>query len=259
VSDPIIVETKGSIGIITLNRPEVMNAFSLPMADQLGEALTKFANDTTIRLVFIRGNGRAFSAGGDIKLMSETKDLPQFFDQISRKVHDAVLAIRQMPQPVVAVCNGPVSGVAFGLIVACDLRIASSEATFHAGTTSLGLAPNGSLTYFLPRLIGRGRATRMILTAEKIAAETAFKWGLVDEVSSSEQLENTIAEWENKLSQKAPLAHKKLKELFFAADNDLPAHLDRERKAISESAGTKDFKEGITAFLEKRKPNFKGQ
>lgn len=259
MSNEILLEKSGSVATITLNRPQVMNAFSLPMADQLRQSLNQLAEDDGGRVVILRGAGQAFSAGGDIKQMSEVKDLPQFFDQISQKIHEAVLIIRRMPQTVIAVCNGPVSGVSFGLAVACDLRIASSEATFHAGTTALGLAPNGSLSYFLPRLIGRGRATQMILTAEKISAMEAHAIGLVNEVAASEDLDKMVHRWVEKLKGKAPLAHKKAKELFLERDHDLADHLDRERHAISETAGSADFREGIRAFLEKRSPQFHGK
>lgn len=250
-------ETKG-IAEITLNRPKTLNAFSLTMAEQLNSTLIRLVALKNIRIILIRGSGRAFSAGGDIKVMSQCEDLPKFFDEISAEIHRAVLAIRGLPATVIAVCNGPVSGVAFGLAAACDLRIASTEATFHAGTTALGLAPNGSLSYFLPRLIGWGRAAWMLLTAEKISAQTAFEWGLVNEIATPEKLQERVEGWSQKLLAKAPFAQRKIKELFGSHDHDLAAHLDRERAAISASAGTNDFKEGIAAFLAKRTPKFDG-
>ncbi len=259
MSEEVLLKKEGGIVTIALNRPEVMNAFSLSMATQLKKKLGSLQGEKDLRVVVIQGTGRAFSAGGDIKQMAQTKDFPRFFDQISQEVHEAVLTIRKLPQAVIALCNGPVSGVAFGLVTACDLRIASTEATFNAGTTGLGLAPNGGLTYFLPRLIGQGRATQMLLTAEKISAQIALEWGLVNDLAAPEQLPGKIEGWTEKLATKAPFAHKKVKELFTPDEDGLAAHLDRERRAISTSADTQDFKEGVAAFLEKRPPQFHGK
>lgn len=254
----VLLKKTGRIARITLNRPKRLNAFTLTMAESLKAVLEKLQNDTELRVILLQGEGRAFSAGGDIQLMSETKNLPEFFDQISQSLHQAVLLIRRLPLPVIAVCNGPVSGVAFGLVVACDLRLASEAATFHAGTTRLGLAPNGSLTYYLPRLIGRGRALQMLTTANKISAREAYEWGLVSEVATPEELESLAITWAETLSEQPPVAIRKVKELCWAQDVELATQLDREREAISASAATEDFQEGIAAFLEKRNAVFKG-
>jgi 2-(1,2-epoxy-1,2-dihydrophenyl)acetyl-CoA isomerase len=259
MSEPVLVSRDGAVLTILLNRPEVLNAFNLETANQLLKSLREAAHDETVRVVLIRGAGKAFSSGGDIKAMAEIRDHPAFFRDISQLVHDAVLQIRKMPQPVIAVCSGPVSGVAFGLATACDLRIICQSTTFHAGTTKLALAPNGGLTYFLPRLIGLGRAERVILTAEKVTARQAVEWGLADACVSTNKLDAEVKRWCEHLIQMAPLSHQKFKELLFAGDADLAEYLDREQEAISASSDTEDFREGITAFLEKRAPQFQGK
>ena len=259
MSETVLVERTGSVAHVILNRPEVLNAFNLDMGERLHAAIKELASDPALRVLVLRGAGRAFCAGGDIKAMKAVADRPAFFQEISRLVHDSILMIRQMPATVMAALPGPTSGVAFGLVCSCDLRLASDTATFHAGTTRLGLTPNGGLTYFLPRLIGRGRASRLILTAEKIDAQQAQDWGLVDRVVPSDSLRKEISAWCERLTQAAPGALGSFKELIRADDSVLAAQLDREREAIRTSAGSADFNEGITAFLEKRTPHFTGK
>ncbi len=259
MSQSIVVEEQNSVAQVLLNRPDRLNAFSLGMAEDFWNALRKLASRKDIRLVVLRGAGRAFSAGGDIKAMHETEDLPAFFWDISQAIHEAVLTMRRMPQPVIAACNGPVSGVAFGIVSACDLRVASTTATFHAGTTRLGLAPNGGLTYFLPRLIGRGIAEKLILTGEKVSAEQALQWGLVNKVATPDDFDAAVEEMTQALLTRAPFSQEKFKWLLRSDDRDLAEHLDREQDAISQSASTEDFREGIRAFVEKRKPHFSGK
>lgn len=259
MSESVLVGHEGAVLQVTLNRPQRANAFDLEMGQELLRVFDEVASDEAIRVVVLSGTGNVFSAGGDIKAMAELTDHPAFFREISELIHGVVLKIRQLSQPVLAVMPGPVSGVAFGLVSACDLRIASDNATFHAGTTSLGLAPNGGLTYFLPRLIGRGRAERLVLTAQKIDAHIAFEWGLIDAVTTASGLEAETESWCERLTQKAPLSQRQFKQLLYAQDADLSAHLDRERDAISASSNSADFREGMAAFLEKRAPEFTGR
>lgn len=255
----VYLERRDATATIWLNRPEVLNAFTVEMSIQFAKIMRELSLDKGLRLVLLRGQGRAFSAGGDIKVMAQTDDVAAFYHQISQHVHDAILLMRQMMPLVMAVCNGPVSGIAFGIICACDMRLASDSATFHAGTTRLGLAPNGSLSYYLPQLIGRGRAERMMLTGHKIDAASAEEWGLVQRLAPHQDLEEAVQETIDQFLAGAPASQRMVKKLLTSGDADLAAHLIRERDAISETARSKDFREGLSAFLEKRKPQFKGQ
>jgi 2-(1,2-epoxy-1,2-dihydrophenyl)acetyl-CoA isomerase len=248
----LVCEIKDEVATLTLNNPAVLNAFDLEMARNLRDIFKDLEQEKKLRCIFLKGAGSAFSSGGNIKTMIECENLPRFFSDISMLIHETVLMIRRIALPVVAVTRGVVSGVAFGLFCSCDLRLASEEATFHAGTSRIGLAANGGLTYFLPRLIGRGRASQLVLTGGTVSAELALKWGLVNEVVPKKALQALQDKWMQHLLKIPAAAHMKFKELLYEGDGDLSEHLDRERKAISETAKTDDFKKAIEDFVTRK-------
>ncbi len=256
-SSCVILEEKGPALWIRLNRPEVKNAFNLEMARELLAALQEGMKDKKTSVIILTGQGDTFSAGGDIKLMSATKNRKKFFLEISRLVHQSVLEMRRGPKPVLAAIPGYVGGIAFGALLGTDLRIASTQAKFNAATIRLGLVANGGATYYLPRMVGLAHASEILFLGEVLSAEGALKIGMINRVVSPDSLYQETQAIAERLAQSPRRALARLKKILNEGlASNLPAQLERERQAIAWSATTDDFREGITAFLEKRKPNF---
>lgn len=253
----IFVESRGPIFWIRLNRPEVKNAFNLEMAQELLKAVRMGLRDKGAKVLVLTGSGDVFSAGGDIQLMSRAKNAKEFFLKISRDLHQAVKEMRNGSKPVLGSIPGYVGGAALGLALSTDLRIASTQARFNAATIRLGLVANGGATYLLPRLVGLARASEILLLGEIVSAEEALKIGLINRVVSPDRLEAEVQEWAERLAQGPQKALGRLKKVLQQGlDSTLSAQLERERQAIAWSSTTTDFKEGISAFLEKRRPVF---
>lgn len=245
---------------ITLNRPEVKNAFNLEMARKLLQVLREALKGKEAPVVVLTGAGDAFSAGGDIKGMARLKsnaERKKFFLEISRLVHQAVLQIQRSEKPVIAVNPGYVGGVALGLFLAADLRLASQTAQMNAATVKIGLVANGGSTYFLPRLVGLGRAAEILFTGEKIGAERALQIGLINRVVAPESLLSETQKLAEQLAAAPRRALGRLKKILQGSlASTLPQQLERERQAIAWSSTQPDFTEGMTAFLERRAPRF---
>lgn len=253
----VSVETRGPILWISFNRPEVKNALTLEMATEFLRAVRSAVKDREAAVVVVSGKGETFSAGGDIRKMSETKRIKDFFLKISKVIHTAVLEMRHTDKPVLAAVPGFAGGIAFGLVLGADLRIASSTARFCAATIRLGLVANGSATWHLPRMIGLARASEILFLGDIIGAEEAHTIGLVNRVVPPEQLAAETQAIAERLAATPRKALARLKKILNASlVSTLPAQLERERQAIAWSSTTKDFREGIRAFIEKKKPSF---
>lgn len=253
----LILEKIESSLWIFLNRPEVQNAFNLEMASELLTSLRDGMKDRSVTTIVLSGKGKAFSAGGDIKLMGRTKNHKKFFLEISRLVHAAVLEMRRGEKPVLAAIPGYVGGIAFGAVLGTDLRIASTQARFNAATIRIGLVANGGATYYLPRMTGLARASEILFLGDILSADKALEIGLVNRLVSPDQLNAVTQDLANRLSQTPRKALARLKKILDQGlTATLPTQLERERQSIAWSSTTRDFKEGITAFLEKRKPVF---
>lgn len=256
----LVFERRGSADWILFNRPEAKNALDLEVAAELLAAVRTSLSEKGAPVLVLSGRGPDFSAGGDIKQMSGTpvtKKLQSFFLEISRRVHAAVLEMRQSDKPVLAAIPGFVGGIAFGLALGADLRVASSDARFCAATIRLGLVANGGATYHLPRLVGLGRASEILFLGEDVTAEQALRIGLVNRVVPRAALDEETQEIAERLAARPRKALGRLKRTLVSAfSSDLAKQLERERQAIAWSATTPDFREGIRAFLEKRKPQF---
>lgn len=250
----IKVERKEEIGIIILNRPDAMNALDTKMFQELGDALTGLGKDNRTRVIIITG-GKNFCAGADINELKEMH--PVEAEVFSRLGHNVFDLLESTGKPVVAAINGYALGGGCELALACDIRIACEDAKFGQPEVNLGLIPGFGATQRLPRLVGIGKAKEMILTGRTIDAKEAEAIGLVNKVVKEGELMEKALEIARIIAQKGPVAVKLAKKLI-NENQEIKEGLEREIVSFSECFNTRDHREGINAFLEKRKPVFKG-
>jgi 2-(1,2-epoxy-1,2-dihydrophenyl)acetyl-CoA isomerase len=246
---------------ITLNRPDRLNAFIGHMRRDLAEALEHAGSDRNVRVVVITGAGRGFCAGGDVEFMAELmkrRDAEEF-SRILGAGRRVILAIRQMTKPVIAAINGPASGAGCNLALACDLRIASTTATFSQSFAKVGLHPDWGGTYFLPRLVTPNKACEMFFLGESIDAGEAARLGLVNQVVAPEELESTTMQLAARLRAAPPIALAAAKHaVYISQAAELEEMLRYETEAQLRCFDSDDGHEGVQAFLEKREPKFTG-
>jgi 2-(1,2-epoxy-1,2-dihydrophenyl)acetyl-CoA isomerase len=258
------IDLDGEIGTLTLNRPDRLNAMSPEMIGELVLAASWLADSARLRALLVTGEGRAFSAGGDVTwfkrgIDDEGHDLPADVRRGAEVLHQAIVDFRRIPYPVVAAVNGVAAGAGFSLALMCDTRIASDEATFVCAYGRIGASPDGGMTYFLPRIIGPGRAVELLLNDPMLSAQQALEAGLVAEVVPADRLAARAREKAEKLAAKAPHYVRMCKRLVAESlDHSLAEHLQLERHGIADSMATDDLREGVTAFLEQREPTFTG-
>ena len=253
------ITIKDRIASITLNRPERLNSFDMKLGHELYDVLQIVAQNDEIRAVVLRGTGKGFCGGGDVKEMHAAKDKPRFLRDLTQAIHRCVIEIRTMEKPVIAAVNGAAFGAGLSLALACDIIIAVKEAKMSTAFIGIGLAP-GCGTQFVTKLIGYQRACEYILTSKTFAAEDGFHLGIVNKVVDTEKLNDAVEEIVSAFRLLPPIAVGKAKMLINKSlDNDMISHLELESKTAAWSAGTEDFNEGVTAFVDKRKPVFKGK
>ncbi len=257
--ETLVTNVKNDVAYITLNRPDRLNSFDLKLGEELHEVLKKLGTDPKVRAVVIKGTGKGFCGGGDVKEMYNASDKPKFLRELTKTIHKCVIEMRQMEKPVIAAVNGAAFGAGLSLALACDIIIASREAKFGTAFIGVGLAP-GCGTQFFTKLVGYQRACEYIMTAKIFSAEEAKELGIINKVVDQDKLDNSVEELLSRFRELPPLAVGKAKMLINKSmDNDMLAHLELESKTASRSASTEDFKEGVTAFVEKRKTVFKGK
>lgn len=256
--ESIELRVEDGIALVTLNRPKAYNAFDLPMVQLLADKLVSVALDPGVLGVVISGEGKAFSAGGDLKWINGYgENHGAAFHELAARYHQAILEIRRMPKPVVAAINGPAAGGGFSIALACDFRIMEASATLRQAYTSNGLSIDGGGTFALPRLVGLARAMEIAAFDQPISAETALSWGLVTEVvEDGEGMKRAIQLVEDmkKRSLSSFAASKRL--ITDSFDTKFETQLEKERELLSWCADLPNGREGIAAFLEKRKPVF---
>lgn len=250
----VLTERDGAVLTITLNRPEVFNAFNSALHAALADALGEAA-DAAVRAVVVTGAGRGFCAGQDLKEFSE---LPESIrDRLERTYHPNIRAIRALEKPVLAAVNGPCAGAGLSLACACDLRIAADSATFVPGFIGIGLVPDSGGSWFVHRLLGFARAFEWMTSNRKLTAAEAHAWGLVSEVTDDLPARAAeLASWYATLPTRGIGLTKRLFE--HAYDASLEEQLALEAALQQEATETADFAEGVAAFLDKRPPRFGG-
>jgi 2-(1,2-epoxy-1,2-dihydrophenyl)acetyl-CoA isomerase len=253
------ITIKDRIASITLNRPERLNSFDMKLGHELYDVLQIVAQNDEIRAVVIRGTGKGFCGGGDVKEMHAAKDKPRFLRDLTRAIHQCVIEIRTMEKPVIASVNGAAFGAGLSLALACDIIIAVKEAKMSTAFIGIGLAPWCG-TQFVTKLIGYQRACEYILTSKTFTAGEAYQLGMINKVVDADKLDVAVEDVVSAFRTLPPIAVGKAKMLINKSlDNDMISHLELESKTAAWSAGTEDFTEGVTAFVEKRKPAFKGK
>lgn len=257
----VVVERQGAVAILRMNRPERMNAYDFEMGDGLLSALAAVAHDPAVRCVVFTGSGKVFSAGGDVGLMGgRMEDAPRLFLDLTVRLHAFIASLRRCRKPVVSAVNGVAAGAGFSMALAGDLVVAAEAARFALAYQNVGLSPDGGATFFLARTVGTHRAMELTLTGRMLSAGEAASWGLVQRVFPDASFETDTAELAGRIAAGPTLAYGKAKELFNRAlFQPLEAQMEEERQGIAESSRSADFREGVSAFLGKRKAIFRGE
>lgn len=258
----IIYDVADGVATLTLNRPEVSNGFNVPVCDEIMEAIALAEQDQDVRILLINAKGKVFSVGGDLDEMQRAVDADdiQSLVRIAEQVNEISFALKRLPKPVILSVDGPVAGAAFNMVLAADFCIASENARFIQAFVGVGLAPDAGGLYLLTRSIGINRAAQFTMTGEAVTAEKALEYGFVYKVCESEKLEKTTDRLIKRLMRHSVNSYKAIKEMVwqseFAGWQDY-AKLELEwQKSL---AFTEDFKEGVRAYTEKRRPKFKGK
>jgi len=259
--DNLLFDLSDHVARITLNRPKAANGIDLALGRDLMHVAIRCDEDPDVRAVLLTGAGRMFCAGGDLKsFASFGDDLPAALKELTVYLHAATSRLARMNAPLVVAVNGAAAGAGMSLAVAGDLVVAAASAKFTMAYTAAGLSPDGSSTYCLPRLIGLRRTQELMFTNRRLSAEEALEWGLVNRVVPDEALLDEAGALAAQLAQGPTRAFGSVKTLLDASfSGTLETQMELEARAIAAMAGTPDGKEGIQAFLEKRRPAFSGR
>lgn len=259
----LLTEKKDGVGVLTLNRPDKLNAFNDELTFQLQDGLKEMEKDSTVRAIILTGVGRGFSSGQDLQSRSishENGKLPSLGDSIRRRYNPIILKIRRIEKPVIAAVNGVAAGAGASIAFACDFRIIGDTTNFIQSFTKVGLVPDSGSTFLLPRLIGATKAFELMLLADKLDANSALNLGLVNRVVPADQVMKTAMELACNLAIGPTKAFGLTKRAFNKAIfPDLEELLEYEAYLQEIAGRSDDFKEGVTAFAEKRHPVFTGQ
>lgn len=259
---PVLVSVDAGVLSITLNRPEKLNAFNPDMHKLLREAFQRAANEAEVRVVLLTGAGRGFCAGQDLSERDVSPGAAPIDLAVSlgSNYNPLVRRMRELPKPIVCAVNGVAAGAGANLALACDLVLAARSASFIESFSRIGLIPDAGGTYFLPRLVGSARAMGLALLAEKLPAEDAERWGLIWKVFDDDKLASEAMAIARQLAAGPTKGYALLKKALHASSgNMLDAQLDLERDLQREAGFSDDYREGVSAFKEKRKPVFKGK
>ena len=255
-------ELNETVATVTMNRPEALNALSLQLSKDLRAAFEQAIADKA-RAIILTGEGRAFCSGGDLREMQsmwrKEGRIEAFLEEPLKALHDVILLIRETPIPFLAAVQGVCAGAGTNFALACDLIFASENATFNEAFVRIGLSPDCGGSFFLPRAVGEKLAAELFMTGGTLSAERAFQIGMINRVAAAENLIEETMQMAQKLALAPTGSIGRIKKMLNATfSNDLTQQLDLEHRMQIESGKSNDFKEGISAFFEKRQPNFTG-
>ncbi|MCP3976103.1 MAG: enoyl-CoA hydratase [bacterium] len=259
--EKVLFDVVDGVGAVTFNRPDQANAMDLEVMQHLMHISIECDEDPAIRSVIITGNGSFFSAGGDLASFQSAGDhAGSLIKEMTTYYHAAISRFSRMNAPVIAAVNGMAAGAGFSLVAACDLAIAAESSRYTSAYTAASLSPDGSSTYFVPRLVGMRRAMELMVTNRRLSAQEALEWGLVNRVVPDEELMGTAMDLARELAHGATLAFGKVKELLHNSfTGTLETQMEFEARGIAGLTHTHDGREGVAAFSEKRAPNFEGR
>lgn len=264
-NETVLFEVDGAIATLTLNRPQALNALDVAMVDALRDATERLETDDRIRVAVLRGAGAHFMAGGDIKWFHGMLDTPPAekqvrFERLIEAVQGSVMRLRRTGKPVIASVHGAVAGFGLSLMNACDLAVAADDAYFTLAYCHIGVTPDGGATYTLPRLVGQKLAMEIALLGDRFTAQRALELGLVNRVVPAAELAAATQKLAERLAAGPTAVYAGTKRLINDALNrSLPEQLLAEQESFAASTLTADFTEGVSAFVEKRKPAFSGR
>jgi len=259
--DTLVFEVKDGVGLIRLNRPDDGNAITLEMTNEMLDVAMRCDEDPEVRAVVLTGSGKMFCVGGDLKSFAAQGERVSFYlKKVTQAFHAVISRFNWMDAPVVGAINGTAAGGGFSLALTTDIAIAAESAKFTMAYTKIGLAPDGSSSYFLARMVGLRRAKEMALLNPVLSARQALEWGLINQVVADDQLLPAALEIAYHLAKGPTLAFGETKRLILAgATESLESQMEKESRAVATMAGKADGREGIAAFIGKRIPKFNGQ
>ena len=259
MNETIVTDKRGSVGYIKLNRPSVFNSFNREMALAVQATLDDFAADENIRAIYLTGEGKAFCAGQDLAEIT-SPDAPELVKIVEDHYNPLVLRLRNIAKPIVCAVNGVAAGAGANIALACDICVATESAAFIQAFSKIGLIPDSGGTFTLPRLIGFQKASALMMLGDKVSATDAEKLGMIYKVFADEEFEKSSYKIAEKLAGMPTkgLAYTKYL-LNQSTTNDIAEQLKLEGEYQEKAANTHDYEEGVNAFLEKRKPEFKGK
>ncbi len=257
MSDIVKYDQQDAVAVITLNRPDSMNAFTTELRADLLEALEEARDDDSVRVVILTGEGRSFSAGADLKDANIDRPVSEILQVEYRPVQEA---IANMPKPIIAAVPGSAAGIGLSIALQCDLLIMADDAFLLSPFTTISLVPDGGLNWMLVRQLGYRRAFQLSVESDRLPAVRCIELGLANRAVPAEELQSAALEWAKSLARRAPLSLAATKKAMrYAADHDWASSYDLEAELQGQLLGTDDNREGINAFFEKRAPEFKGK